>query len=179
MSSAFNASVRPELFLSRQNPLGMSGAKGAGERLCRIAQMLCMADNRCIRTRCRILMASVLAPLSQGPITKSDAQLVAEACGRAAQALGLSREEISAVVGKHRTSIERTGLDPNTKEGELALLFVRVYRSLHALFGGDQALMRHWMEQPNHHLGEQPPRSLLTRIEGLTRVATYLDALRS
>jgi hypothetical protein len=25
------------------------------------------------------------------------------------------------VVGKHRTSIDRTGLDPNTKEGELVL----------------------------------------------------------
>lgn len=51
-------------------------------------------------------------------------------------------------MGKHRTSIERTGLDPKTKEGELGLLFVRVYRSLHALMGGDQALMRHWIEQP-------------------------------
>ncbi|MFM7169764.1 MAG: antitoxin Xre/MbcA/ParS toxin-binding domain-containing protein [Cyanobium sp.] len=34
------------------------------------------------------------------------------------------------------------------------------------------------MEQPNHHLGEQPRRLLLTRIEGLNRVANYLDALR-
>ncbi|WP_094554579.1 MbcA/ParS/Xre antitoxin family protein [Synechococcus sp. 1G10] len=123
-------------------------------------------------------MAPGLAPISQQPVTTPDAQLVAEACRRAAQALGLSRDELSAVVGKHRTSIERTGLDPETKEGELALLFVRVYRSLHSLFGGDQTLMRHWMQQPNHHLGEQPPRLLLARIEGLTRVANYLDALR-
>jgi hypothetical protein len=92
--------------------------------------------------------------------------------------LGLSREELSAVVGKHRTSIDRSGLDPQTKEGELALLLLRAYRSLHALCGGDQSLMRHWMDQPNHHLGEQPPRLLLTRIEGLNRVANYLDALR-
>ena len=109
---------------------------------------------------------------------KTDAQLVAEACGRAAQVLELSRDELSAVVGKHRTSIDRTGLDPNTKEGELALLLLRVYRSLHALYGGDHTLMRHWMEQPNHHLGEQPPRRLLARIEGLNRVANDLDGLR-
>ena len=120
-----------------------------------------------------------LVSLSQAPLTKTDAQLVAEACVRAAQVLGLSRDELSAVVGKHRTSIDRTGLDPNTKEGELALLLLRVYRSLHALNGGDQTLMRHWMEQPNHHLGEQPPRLLLARIEGLNRVANYLDGLRS
>ena len=123
-------------------------------------------------------MPPALSPLPLEALTKPDAQLVAEACGRAAQALGLSRDELTAVVGKHRTSIDRTGLDPATKEGELALLFLRVYRSLHALFGGDQALMRHWIEQPNHHLGEQPPRLLLARIEGLTRVASYLDALR-
>jgi len=123
-------------------------------------------------------MSTAVAPLSQEPLTKSDAQLVAQACGRAAQVLGLSRKELSAVVGKHRTTIDRTGLDPKTKEGELALLLLRLYRSLHALCGGDQDLMRHWMEQPNHHLNKQPPRLLLPSIEGLSRVANYLDALR-
>jgi uncharacterized protein (DUF2384 family) len=123
-------------------------------------------------------MSTAVAPLSQEPLTKSDAQLVAQACGRAAQVLGLSRKELSAVVGKHRTTIDRTGLDPKTKEGELALLLLRLYRSLHALCGGDQDLMRHWMEQPNHHLNKQPPRLLLSSIEGLSRVANYLDALR-
>jgi uncharacterized protein (DUF2384 family) len=123
-------------------------------------------------------MSTAVAPLSQEPLTKSDAQLVAQACGRAAQVLGLSRKELSAVVGKHRTTIDRTGLDPKTKEGELALLLLRLYRSLHVLCGGDQDLMRQWMEQPNHHLNAQPPRLLLSSIEGLSRVANYLDALR-
>ena len=45
------------------------------------------------------------------PRASSDAQLVAEACGRAALVLGLN------------------------KEGELALLLLRVYRSLHAHCG--------------------------------------------
>ncbi|MFS6818134.1 MbcA/ParS/Xre antitoxin family protein [Synechococcus lacustris Tous-12m] len=123
-------------------------------------------------------MSPAVAPLSQESLTKSDAQLVAQACVSAAQVLGLSKEELSAVVGKHRTTIDRTGLDPKTKEGELALLLLRVYRSLHALCGGDRDLMRHWMEQPNHHLSEKPPRLLLMRIEGLNHVANYLDALR-
>jgi uncharacterized protein (DUF2384 family) len=123
-------------------------------------------------------MAPALFPLSQADGTKPDAQFVAEACGRAAAFLGLSRDELGAVVGKHRTSIERTGLNPKTKEGELGLVFLHVYRSLHALFGGDRSLMRHWLEQPNHGLGDLPPRQLLERIEGLTRVATDLDALR-
>jgi hypothetical protein len=37
--------------------------------------------------------------------------------------------------------------------------------------------MRHWMNQPNHHLGERPPPRLRVRIEGLNRVANYLDGL--
>jgi len=36
------------------------------------------------------------------PVAKSDAHVVVEACGRAARVLGLSMEELSAVVGKHR-----------------------------------------------------------------------------
>lgn len=123
-------------------------------------------------------MPSSLASIPQEPLAKSDAQLVAEACGRAAQALGLSKEKLSSVVGKHRTTIERSGLDPKTKEGELALLLLRVYRSLHVIYGGDHALMRHWITQPNHAFADQPPLPLLSRIEGLTRVANYLDALR-
>ena len=91
------------------------------------------------------------------PLAKSDAQLVAEACGRAAQVLGLSKEELSAVVGKHRTTIDRSGLDPQSK-------------------AGDHALMSHWLEQPNHHFSKQHPRLVLSRIEGLTRVANYLDS---
>jgi len=123
-------------------------------------------------------MVAHLAALAAEPLSQSDAQIVAQAATRAAQVLELSRDELGQVVGKHRTSIDRSGLDPASKEGELALLFLRIYRSLHALMGGDAALMRHWLEQPNHHLGGVPPRSLLFRIEGLSRVAGYLDAMR-
>ena len=96
---------------------------------------------------------------------QSDAQLVAEACGRAAQVLGLSPQELSEVLSQHQPSTE----------GQQALLFLRIYRSLHGLCGGDQRLMRHWIEQPNRHLGEQPPRLLMARIEGLNCVSDYLD----
>ncbi len=115
--------------------------------------------------------------MPRSPLAKSDAQLVAEACGRSAQILGLSRQELGTVVGKHPTSIDHSDLDPQTKEGELALLLLEVHRSLHILCGGDQSLVRHWIEQPNRHLNDQSPRLLLARIEGLNRVAGYLEAL--
>lgn len=61
------------------------------------------------------------------------------------------------IVGRHRTCLERSGLLPQSKEGQLGLLFLRVMRSLDALMGSDPELMRHWLVQPNHHLGEQAP----------------------
>ena len=107
------------------------------------------------------------------------ARLVAEACLRAAAEAGLSKEELGAIVGRHRTSLERSGLPPESKEGQLGLLFLRVMRSLDALMGSDLELMRYWLEQPNRHLGEQAPRQLLASVEGLARVAAYLDAMRA
>ena len=114
--------------------------------------------------------------MPQDPLDPSDAQLVGQACGRAAQVLGLSPEALSEVLSQHQPSADGIDQEPKTREGQPPLLFLRVYRSLHGLCGGDQSLMRHWIEQPNRHLDEQPPRLLLARIEGLSCVADYLDS---
>ena len=114
--------------------------------------------------------------MPQDPLEQSDSQLLAQACGRAAQVLGLSPEELSEVLSQHQPSADGIDQDPKTREGQPALLFLRAYRSLHGLCGGDQRLMRHWIEQPNRHLGEQPPRLFLAGVEGLSYVADYLDS---
>jgi hypothetical protein len=121
-----------------------------------------------------------MAVLSARPVeaAPSDARLVADACLKAAAELRLSKEELGEIVGRHRTSLERSGLEPSSKEGQLGLLFLRVARSLDALMGADVELMRHWLEQPNAHLAGQCPRQLLFSVEGLGRVAAYLDAMR-
>jgi hypothetical protein len=49
-----------------------------------------------------------LVPITLDPIGNTVARLEIEACAHVAQILGLSREEISAVVGEHRTSIGRS-----------------------------------------------------------------------
>lgn len=121
-----------------------------------------------------------MAVLERGADTSAaDARLVADACLKAAAELGISKDELGGIVGRHRTSLERSGLDPASKEGELGLLFLRVARSLDALMGSDPELMQHWLTQPNRHLAQQAPRQLLASVEGLARVAAYLDALRA
>jgi hypothetical protein len=102
--------------------------------------------------------------------------VLARALLRAGKALGMSQADLGKVVGKDRTSIAR-GLDPGTKAGELALLLIRCYRSLHVLVGGSVADMRHWMHTENLHTGGVPAQQVKT-VQGLAEVVTYLDAIR-
>ncbi|MBD3619086.1 MAG: DUF2384 domain-containing protein [Chromatiales bacterium] len=111
-------------------------------------------------------------------LPKADPRAVlTKALLNAGQALGLSQADLGRVVGKDRSVFSRGQLDPASKSGELALLLIRCYRSLYALMGGDEAQMRHWMHTHNHHTGGVPAVQLRT-VEGLVRVAGYLDAIR-
>jgi hypothetical protein len=99
----------------------------------------------------------------------------------AGERLGLRGKELAVVIGASEASVSRLrsgrGLDPATKEGELALLFVRLYRSLDALVGGDDAKARAWLHAENDHLGGIPAERIRT-IEGIVDVVQYLDAMR-
>lgn len=95
----------------------------------------------------------------------------------ARKALGLTMEDLGEIVGKDRSTLSRGSLDPSSKPGELALLLIRVYRSLYALMGGQEANLQHWMHTENHHVGGVPAERIKT-IQGLASVVDYLDAIR-
>ena len=69
-------------------------------------------------------------------------------------------------------------LPPGSKEGELAALLVRVYRSLDALVGNDDGKRAAWMGSYNRALGGVP-RDLVQTAEGLVGTLNYLDGLRA
>ncbi|TMG72868.1 MAG: DUF2384 domain-containing protein, partial [Betaproteobacteria bacterium] len=60
----------------------------------------------------------------------------------------------------------------------LALLLVRVYRSLDALVGTDAAQRKAWLHGHNRALNGRPVE-LLQRADGLVGVVAYLDAMRA
>ena len=99
----------------------------------------------------------------------------------AAERLGVRNRQLASVIGSSEASVSRLrsgrGLDPASKEGELALLFLRLYRSLDALVGGDDAKAREWLHAANDHLGGIPADRIRT-VEGLVDVVQYLDAMR-
>jgi hypothetical protein len=105
------------------------------------------------------------------------AQAVLAASGR----LGLRNRHLAAVIGSSEASVSRLqtgrGLDPESKEGELALLFLRLYRSLDALVGGDDEKARQWLHADNHHVAGVPAERIRS-VEGLVDVVQYLDAMR-
>ena len=118
-------------------------------------------------------------PAPQVPASLSDSQLLLQAVLRAADELELSRTALARVLGKDRSTLARTtGIDPSSKTGELALLLIRLYRSLSVLVGNDRKLLRHWFHTANRHTGGVPAE-LVQRTEGLVEIVQYLDAMRA
>lgn len=107
--------------------------------------------------------------------------VIAKAVLSAADRLGLTNRHLAAVIGLSEASVSRMqrgrGVDPDSKEGELALMFVRLFRALDALMGGNEAQARAWLHAMNDHLGGAPAERIRS-VEGLVDVVQYLDAMR-
>lgn len=118
------------------------------------------------------------------PAMKPDADAVlAKAVARSSRLLGLSGAALARTIGLSEPTVSRilSGakmLDPHSKEGELGLLLVRVYRSLDALVGTDDAKRLAWMNSHNKALGGKPV-NLVQSVEGLVATLNYLDGIRA
>src|SRR5687768_9595312 len=115
------------------------------------------------------------------PPKPAPAPVLAKAALAAAARLGVRNKQLAEIIGTSEASVSRLrggrGLDPERKEGELALLFLRLYRSLDALVGGDDGKARAWLHAHNDHVGGVPADRIRT-VEGLIDVVQYLDAMR-
>lgn len=122
--------------------------------------------------------------VEQDVSTRPDAAAVAaRALLRAAELLGMSARELSGVVGLSEASLSRlkrgdAAVRLSGKPYELALLFIRLYRSLDAIMGGDDEASRRWMRADNLALGGAPLARIRT-VDGLANVLAYLDARRA
>jgi len=143
---------------------------------------------RCLRTGGERLhlkvMCAILSIMPFGSalqVAPDPAAIVAKAALAASARLGLTNRQLSAVIGASEASVSRMqrgrGVEPASKEGELALMFVRLFRSLDALVGGDDTKARAWLHAMNDHVGGVPVERIRT-VEGLVDVVQYLDAMR-
>jgi len=111
------------------------------------------------------------------------ASVLTKAVLKSAELLELPSVVLARILGVSEASISRLfsgsrQIDPESKEGELALLLVRVYRSLDALVGTDASQRKAWMQSHNRGLNGRPIE-LIQRAEGLAAVVSYLDSMRA
>ena len=108
--------------------------------------------------------------------------VLTKAVTRAAALLGLSQRQLAATLGLSGPTTSRLfsgkyRLSPTrSKEWELAVLFVRLFRSLDALWG-HEGTARAWLGSYNGALGAAP-LELIKTAAGLVRVVDYLDHAR-
>ncbi|NJD32292.1 MAG: XRE family transcriptional regulator [Gammaproteobacteria bacterium] len=115
--------------------------------------------------------------------SEPEASLVlTKAVTRAAGLLELTQRQVAETLGLSGPTASRlfTGkykLSPvRAKEWELAVLFVRLFRSLDALWGHEET-GRAWLRGYNTALGAAP-LELMRTATGLVRVVDYLDHAR-
>lgn len=102
---------------------------------------------------------------------------------RAALELGLSNAALARVIGLSEPSISRIsskarGINPLSKEGQLALLVVRLFRSLDPLVGSDAQKRLDWLRSHNKALNGTP-NTLIETPYGLVTTLAYLDGMRA
>jgi transcriptional regulator with XRE-family HTH domain len=109
--------------------------------------------------------------------------VLTKAALRAAERLGISGRQLAEIVGVSEATISRwkrneAALEAGSKPFQLAALFVRAFRSLDAITGGDESVARIWMTAPNTALAARPIERMVT-VQGLVDVTTYLDGRRA
>lgn len=124
-----------------------------------------------------------MANLATAPAQATDGAVVTKALLRAADRLGVPQKAVSRIIGVSEATVSRmqsgrVTLSPEDKPFELAALFVRLFRSLDATVGGDEAAARAWLTSENLALGGVP-LALIQSVTGLVDVVAYLDSRRA
>lgn len=117
------------------------------------------------------------------PRTAAEAAVVTKGVMRAAGRLALPNRVLAGVLGVSEATVSRMSagtyqLDPAGKPFEIAVLFLRLFRSLDAIVGGDVAVARAWLRNANTALGAAPI-AMIASVAGLVNVVAYLDHRRA
>ena len=123
-------------------------------------------------------MTQVLAVDSQ-----ERARVITMAVVRAAEKLELSGKELAKILGISEPTVSRMRkdkfrLEEGSKSFELGALFIRLFRSLDAITGGDRKVANAWLRNENKALRGRPLDQILT-ISGLTLCLAYMDSRRT
>ena len=118
----------------------------------------------------------------KSPADDAASKTLTKAVVRAAALLRISQQSLAKILGVSASTVSRMVagqycVSPErSKEWDFAVLFVRMYRSLDAIFGHNDTALQ-WLAGDNIALSGKPA-NLIQSTEGLVRVLHYLDAHR-
>lgn len=112
-----------------------------------------------------------------------EASVLTKATLRAADRLAIKNNVLAKIVGVSEPSISRMRkgdylLERGQKPFELAVLFLRFYRSLDSIVGGEDPVAADWIKNTNTAF-DTTPLALIQTVAGLTDVIAYLDSRRA
>ncbi|WFU21143.1 MbcA/ParS/Xre antitoxin family protein [Bradyrhizobium sp. CB1717] len=111
-----------------------------------------------------------------------EGMVLTKATIRAADRLGMQQRVLGNVLGLSESVISRMKSGEYVLERgkpfELAVLFVRLYRSLDAIVSGDDKTAGEWLRNENIALRARP-LEMIQKVQGLVDVIRYLDSRRA
>ena len=113
---------------------------------------------------------------------KKQELVVSKALKNAADYWGISNKHLGRIIGLSEATVSRLKngryqLAHDSKEWQLALIFLRIFRGLDAYMGGHVENEKAWLNANNAALGGVPI-ALMQHVEGLTGVVQYVDFMR-
>ncbi|MBS1138716.1 MAG: hypothetical protein H6R13_169 [Proteobacteria bacterium] len=111
-------------------------------------------------------------------------RVLSTAVVEAARRLGLGSTDLTAIIGTSQPSASRLlngkyFIPEGSKTWELSAHFIRLYRSVSSLVGGNDELARSWLKSGNQAFDNRHPLEVVKRVDGLLHVCEYLDAHRA
>ena len=119
-----------------------------------------------------------MSPLSQH-IDKS--KVLVKASWKAAEQLGLKPEQFIKILHLESVDVNLSEatlmLDPNSKQEEIALILIRIYKAIYTLNGGDIEWIHHFLNSTNLLTGGIPMEQLKS-MDGLLSVLNTVESLQ-
>lgn len=117
------------------------------------------------------------------PASLDEGQVLGEALGHIAGFWQLTNEQLGRSLGLSPASASRLragsyAIQRGDKAFELGQFLLRLFRSLDALVGSDDAAARSWLRTPSLELDARPI-DLLPTVAGLVRLCDHVDAYRA
>lgn len=120
----------------------------------------------------------------EGAVSSNERErIVTAALCKAVQKLEFTQTELAEIIGVSKSTASRIMqgtyiLKTGHKDFEIAVVFLRIFRSLDAITGGADRVNVDWMRNENLALGGVPA-AMVKNLMGLLNVVTYLDAQRA